>query len=62
MIVCFSIISGLKLNENKSELLDLSNTRAGPNVSWIKEQVKLLGITIVKNKDTMVHDNFKCKI
>ena len=49
----FSVISGLTLNKDKTEILcsghgDLCKSL---KVEWVKEKVTLLGITIGKNMD-----------
>jgi len=60
MIENYSKISGLVLNKDKTEILKINNQEN--NNIWVKEYVKLLGITLHKNVSKMIDTNFKHKI
>jgi len=57
----FSKISGLVLNKDKTEILNIKNKSNGSN-PWLKECVKLLGITLNKSVTKMIKYNFNTKV
>jgi len=60
-IESFSKISGLQLNKDKTEILDLGgNYNCKPE--WVKAEVKLLGIKINKDVNIMTINNFANKL
>jgi len=60
-IESFSKISGLLLNKEKTEILNINN-RYNKDNAWLKDNVRLLGIILNKNVTTMIKNNFSSKI
>jgi len=61
MIEKFSKISGLVLNKDKTEILNINN-QDDKNNRWLREEVRLLGIILNKDVSKMIYANFKSKI
>jgi len=57
----FSQISGLSLNKDKTEILNINN-QVNINRAWLKNEVKLLGITLNRNVEKMSEANFTPKL
>jgi len=57
----FSQISGLSLNKDKTEILNINN-RVNKNNIWLKDNVKLLGITLNRNVAKMIDINMSPKL
>jgi len=57
----FSNISGLSLNKDKTEILKVNN-QVDIDKTWLKENVKLLGITLNRNLEKMLDINLTPKL
>jgi len=61
IITNFSKISGLVLNKDKTEILNIKKV-SDKNNRWVKDNVRLLGIDLNKSVTKMIQNNFNKKI
>ena len=64
MINDFSTISGLTLNQEKTEVLYIGNRQVSRLIdkSWLKHEVNLLGVKISKNNNNTIDSNYNHKL